>query len=206
MTLNVLVLESERGAADSAIDDLEAAGHTVVRCHEPGAPSFPCNALADDPHCPLRTGVVDVALTVRPRPRSQPAPHEDGVTCALESHIPVVVAGSALMNPYNGYAAEVVDGTSNVVAAVERAAVAPMARHGEVALRALRGVLAVHEVDDPGAHVSVTRKGGRLHVSVEGARHLDHAIKSVASVRIIGALRALDSDAGGIDVMFDGDL
>jgi hypothetical protein len=31
----------------------------------------------------LRSHIVDLAVTVRSRPRSQPAPQEDGVRCAL---------------------------------------------------------------------------------------------------------------------------
>ena len=57
------------------------------------SPAFPCSALTDD-GCPLRRNIVDVALTVRQRPRSQPAPQEDGVTCALRTHVPLVVAGA----------------------------------------------------------------------------------------------------------------
>jgi len=41
------------------------------------------------------------------RPRSQPAPQEGGVACALRPHIPVVVAGRTVLNPYDDYAAEI---------------------------------------------------------------------------------------------------
>lgn len=203
MTLNVLVLESERGAADVAVTELEAAGHTVLRCHEPGAPAFPCNALTEDAKCPLRTGIVDVALTVRKRPRSQPAPQEDGVSCALESHVPLVVAGSALMNPYNGFATEVVDNDGQVVDAVKRAASAPLRRHSDRAAGALAAVLEVHGVTGVTPSADVYRRNGRLHVEVHGMHDVEHGVKSVASVRIIGALRQFDRDAAGIDVVFD---
>src|SRR5205807_4199387 len=63
--LKVLVLESDQGAADVAREELTAAGHVVLRCHEPGAPAFPCNALAKDQRCPLDAADVDVALDVR---------------------------------------------------------------------------------------------------------------------------------------------
>jgi hypothetical protein len=203
MTLNVLVLESERCAADAAIGELESAGHNVLRCHEPGAAAFPCKALGDKPHCPLRSGVVDVAITVRPHPRSQPAPQEDGVSCALESHVPLVVAGSKLMNPFNGFATEVLDRTYDVVGACERAARAPLRRHGEATAAALAGVLEVHGVTGVSPTTEVVRLHGRLHATVRGAGALDHTVKSVASVRIIGALREIDPDAQGIDVAFD---
>jgi hypothetical protein len=201
--LRVLVLESERGAADAAIDELARAGHEVARCHEPGAPAFPCGALADDPYCPVRDEIVDVAVTVRNRPRSQPAPHEDGVTCALEHHIPLVVAGHTVLNPFETWAAEVIDGIDGVVPASERAAAAPLERHGRRAQRALDEVLAAREIRDIAPWVDVYRRGGRLVVDVSGGTMLDHATKAMASVRMIGALREVDRDAAGIDVSFD---
>lgn len=201
--LRVLVLESERGAADAAIRDLGDAGHEVLRCHEPGAPAFPCNALADDPRCPMRAGYVDVALTVRNRPRSQPAPQEDGVACALEGHVPLVVAGSTLLNPYADFATEVVEHADDVVAACERAAGARLPRDSDRALDALLAVLAVHNVSGVSPAIDVTRREGRLHVHVHNAEALDHSVRSIASVRIVGALREIDRDSVGIDVVFD---
>ena len=198
--LRVLVLESERGAADTAITDLRDAGHEVLRCHEPGDPAFPCKALTDD-GCPVRTAPIDVALTVRSRPRSQPAPHEDGVTCALERHIPLVVAGSAVLDPFTDFATEVVERSGDVVQACRRAASAPLARHGEAAREAVATVLALHGVEAE-AHVTVHRRFGGLHVVVDGVAPLDHSVKGMASVRAISALRKLDRDARGIDVSF----
>ncbi|GIU90286.1 MAG: hypothetical protein KatS3mg010_1385 [Acidimicrobiia bacterium] len=61
----------------------------------------------------------------------------------------------------------------------------------------------VHGVEGLTPEVTVRRTGGRLTVSVHGAERLDHTVKSVASVRIIGALREFDRDAAGIDVVFD---
>jgi hypothetical protein len=202
--LRVLVLESERGAADGAIEEVTGAGHDVVRCHEPGAPAFPCGALADDPYCPVRDGIVDVALTVRSRPRSQPAPHEDGVSCALERHIPLVVAGATALNPFEPWATEVVDRPGTVVEALERAAVAPLPRHAERARAALAEVLHVRGIDSAPPEVIVRRTGGRLLVTVVGGSDAyEQATKSMMSVRMIAALRAFDHDAGGIDVVFE---
>jgi hypothetical protein len=196
------VLESERGAADRAVAELTSAGHEVVRCHEAGAPAFPCRALDPDDGCPLRDRVVDVALTVRNRPRLQPAPQEDGVTCAVRQHVPLVVAGPNVMNPFEPWAVEVLDRTYNVVEACERAAVAPLPRHGGAAAAALSEVLARHDALVAAASVEVRRRDGRLHVEVHGADDLDHSLKSMASVRIAAALRAFDHDATGIDVTF----
>src|SRR5262249_13858505 len=106
--MNVLVTDSERGAGDTARDELTAAGHTVMRCHAAGAAPFPCKALEAGGTCPLDATTVDVVLAVRRHPRSQPARHEDGVACALRRHIPLVVAGSEILNPYADYANAIV--------------------------------------------------------------------------------------------------
>ena len=59
MPLNVMVLESENGVADKVADDLTTAGHVVLRCHEAGAPAFPCVGVADQAACPLHAHAVD---------------------------------------------------------------------------------------------------------------------------------------------------
>jgi hypothetical protein len=198
--LNVLVLESEQGAGDTVRGDLERAGHTVVRCHEPGAAAFPCNALANGTQCPL-DDIVDVAVDVRPLRRAQPAPLEDGVRCALQRHVPLVVVGSAVLNPFAEYASAVVDPVADVVATCERAAAAPLRKPSAAAAVALREVL-----DRRGFSatpmVAVLRKHGRLVVEVRGAGDLDEKTKQMASVRIVAAVRAIDSDARGVDVAF----
>jgi hypothetical protein len=92
MSLNVMVLESEYGAADEARAELVEAGHVVSQCHDRGQPTFPCRGIVDAASCPLNSHTVDLALVVRSRVRSQPAPSEDGVCCALMKHVPLVVA------------------------------------------------------------------------------------------------------------------
>ena len=198
--LNVLVMESERGAADVAREELTAAGHAVLRCHEPGSSAFPCNALAEGQQCPLEAAIVDVALDVRSRPRSQPAPQEDGVACALRHHIPVVVAGPTVLNPYDGHA-QLLGRTFDVVDACEQAAHAPLGEHSAAAARALREVLDRRDI--PSAPlVAVRRRRGALAVEVRGAGRIDDATKSMASVRMSAALREIDHHARGIDVVF----
>jgi hypothetical protein len=48
----------------------------------------------------------------------------------------------------------------------------------------------------------VFRRQGVLIVEAHVGATLDHATKSVASARMIGAIRELDSSARGIDVCF----
>jgi hypothetical protein len=202
MSLNVLVLESDRGAATDAVADLQAAGHNVLRCHDGEAPAFPCRALTDE-GCPLRHNIVDVALTVRRRPRSQPAPQEDGVTCALRTHVPLVVAGAATLNPYEDLATVIGNDLVDIVSACERAAAAPLRAHTGAALRALTTVFEKNDVGDVTARVVVHRRHGQLHVDVTSPQALPQPVQNIAAVQIIAALRALDPDARGIDVSFN---
>ena len=67
MSLNVMVLESEHGAADEARAELVEAGHVVLQCHDRGRPTFPCRGIVDAESCPLNSHTVDLALTVRSR-------------------------------------------------------------------------------------------------------------------------------------------
>ena len=39
--MRVMVVEADRGDANRAVRDLEAAGHEVLRCHEQGLGPFP---------------------------------------------------------------------------------------------------------------------------------------------------------------------
>ena len=118
----VLVLESDARAAERAIALLAGAGHEVVRCHEPGLPAFPCNALMPDGGCPIERGGVDVAVVVRSHPWPRPSTLEDGAVCAIRRGVPLVVAGRTILDPYERWASVVTNGVDDVVDAVERAA------------------------------------------------------------------------------------
>jgi hypothetical protein len=201
MSLNVMVLESERGAAAEAERELTAAGHVVLRCHEPGVPDFPCVGLADQSLCPLHSHAVDVALTVRSRVRSQPAAGEDGVRCALMHRVPLVVAGPSALDPYEGFEARFIDRTYDVVGTCEEAAAAELheyARHAEAMVLSTVGP----EIA-AGSRVIVHRHAGGLRVSVRGLEAATHHQRQVTVVRIVGALRAYDRSARTIDVEID---
>jgi hypothetical protein len=202
MSLNVLVLESDRGAAETVTRDLADAGHVVLRCHDPGAPAFPCRGIVDQSACPLRSHTVDVALAVRSRPRSQPSPDEDGVRCALMHRVPLVVAGPAVLDPYEQFEARVVDRADDVVGACEAVAEAELTRHSRVATDALRASRTPHEAL-AGARAVVTRRTGRLHVSVGGLDALAPRQRDAAIVRTLGKLREFDSSAKGIDIVLE---
>ena len=199
--LNVLVLESDPDAASVAREELEGAGHTVRMCHEPGCAAFPCNALREDRACPLAGEPIDVALDVRRRPRTEPTIREDGVACAIREHVPLVVAGATMFNPFAYYATETCDDTLDAVAACERAAAAPLARHTAVAQESLDSTLERRSLPTD-ANVAVYRRNGSLHVSVGVGSGVDRATKAMVAVRIAAALRAIDRYSRGIDVVF----
>ena len=200
--LNVLLLENEPDVGRRTREELEANGHTVVGCHERGAPAFPCNGIAAGHECPLDAKIVDVALVVRAHESSVPTPREDGVACAIRQHVPLVVAGRTRLHPYEGYATEVLDGTMGAVEACERTAAAPLTKHTFIAARSLHETLDRRGVAATPA-VTVLRRQGALVVRVTGADGLDSGAKGMAAVRMMAALRAFDHDARGIDVTFD---
>ena len=198
MTLNVLVTETRRDAADEATRELAEAGHLVLRCHDPGARVFPCRGLVDASTCPLRSHVIDVALTVRSAVSSQPAPSEDGARCALMGRVPLVVAGPSELDPYVGLETRVLNRTYNVVAACEEAAA------GELVAHARRAEAVIADTDGASVPtVTVTRRDGGLRVRVAGLGGRSAGERQAAAVRILGALHHIDRAARTIDVVLD---
>jgi hypothetical protein len=114
----VLVVGTDDWAIEQSAAALQAAGHQPMRCHDPGAPAFPCNALLPGRRCPLDVG-VDVVVTSRARPVSAPTLSETGVTCALHAQIPLVVSGISDRGPFQALAARIVSEQGHVAAACE---------------------------------------------------------------------------------------
>jgi hypothetical protein len=197
--MKVLVLESDAGAADETVGALVGAGHHVSRCHEPGAAPFPCQGLDDHTRCPLDQDDTDVAVLVRRHPWPRPMPLEDGVRCALQRHIPLVVTGRLAGSPYQAWTTLEIDDPTQVVAAVEEAAHLPLARHSDAATAAMLEVLQRHEVDPSGALAEVHRDGGRLLVTLRIPLDTPDDAAEMAAVRATGAVRALDAYPGSID-------
>jgi hypothetical protein len=185
--MRVLLLEGEPGASCEAALDLAAAGHTVARCHSRDEPAFPCRGLTDDA-CPLDDGDVDAVVVVRgvevlggPDRDSG----EDGARCALRRHVPLVLAGEPARS----------------VRTVETAAHAPLRRHADTARIAFAAVLEAHGLDSRLADAVVTRDGGQLHVRLTPSGPVPTAVLEIASVRVAGAIRAVDRHPRIIDVV-----
>jgi hypothetical protein len=200
MTLNVMVLENEPDAASIAEQELRAAGHTVLSCHDAGHASFPCRGVTQPASCPLSSHKVDVALVVRTGARAQPTLGEDGARCALVHRVPLVIAGAPLFDPFDDFASQTLDRTFDVVEACEQAAAAPIEAFGDRATQVL-GELVAHL---PDARAQVTRRAGRLDVHVSNGEGMTRHERAQVAVRIMMSLRELDPHAAGIDVMIDG--
>jgi hypothetical protein len=119
-SLRVLVMGTDDWATEQMATSLVRAGHEVLRCHEPGEPAFPCNALIEGRQCPLDIG-FDVALTTRARSVPAPTPGEIGVVCAIRAGAPLVVAGVPGAAPFQSWTAKAVSPAGDVVPACEEA-------------------------------------------------------------------------------------
>jgi hypothetical protein len=201
--MRVLLLEGEPGASCEAALDLAAAGHTVARCHSRDEPAFPCRGLTDDA-CPLDDGDVDAVVVVRgvevlggPDRDSG----EDGARCALRRHVPLVLAGEPARSPLGAFAAAVSTEPDQLVRTVETAAHAPLRRHADTARIAFAAVLEAHGLDSRLADAVVTRDGGQLHVRLTPSGPVPTAVLEIASVRVAGAIRAVDRHPRIIDVV-----
>lgn len=197
--MRVLVIGSDRHAAEGAIRTLHDAGHDVVRCHDADEPPFPCKALTSG--CPLDVGdPMDVALVVREHPWPRPTVHESGVPCAVRAGIPLVVAGKTMLHPYEQWADEVVHGDRGLVEACEQAARRMTAVRSALATEALTDALARSGVDAPEASVEVVRHGRGLRATARTGPGIERDVAQRAAVRMVQVLRADDPHADGIDV------
>jgi hypothetical protein len=196
--MRVLVVGSAPVSIRRAADRLERAGHDVVRCHDDHGPAFPCAALREERGCPLEVDVVDVVLDVHDVVAATPSPYEDGAACGVREHIPLVVATPG-EHPYERWTTHRAVRDDDIVAACEQAARAPSARHSEIAGAAVRDSLTLAGIHPEGAHASVQRRDGSLHVLLTLPDHPE-GLESMIVARVISAVRAYDDRARGVDV------
>lgn len=187
-TLDVLVLENGPGGARDAIDELEAAGHRVHRCHELGAASFPCRGVVDPSDCPLE-GPVDVALLVRHHVHPQPSPLEDGVACALKAGVPVVEEGPGILDPYDPWITGRVEGTS-VVQACEAAVAAAFQPLVDDVLARCGLVFGTAGIDATQVTCRMELAWPRLLVHLDIPGPVTRGVREALAVRALDAVRA----------------
>jgi hypothetical protein len=125
--LSVLTVGTDDWAIEQSAAAIALAGHEVLRCHEPGEATFPCNALRPGRHCPLDVG-AEAVVTSRARPTAVPAPEETGVICALHAGLPLIVTGISRNSPFTDYAVQVVAEQGDLIDALENATTERTAR------------------------------------------------------------------------------
>lgn len=194
--VDVLLVESHPGLGRHAERQLEAAGHTVLRCLGEDTVG-PCVGLSEGGACPLDTH--EIAAAVVARVGSDLHHGEHGALCAARHRLPIVTAADVTdLGVFEGLAAS---GSPDVVRAVEAAA-ASGTRHEAAVLRDLLdlGVLSRRDVEgeDAPVAVSVERSPRRLVLTLwtlEDDRRAPAIMKSATE-----ALRRFDPHVPVIDV------
>ena len=186
--LDVLVLESRRGGARFVADELEANGHHVHRCHEPGDPSFPCRGVSDPSDCPL-DGPMDAALLVRQHTGPDPSFLEAGVACAIRAGIPVVEDGSTVLDAYAPWVtARVVGGA--VVAGCHQAVARAYEPVIADVLRRCSPLFDATGIDPSKVTCRIELVWPRLHVCLDVPGSVSKGVREALAVRALDAVHS----------------
>lgn len=187
--LDVLVIESGRGAGDGVARALDTAGHRVHRCRGEHGPGVPCRGVLDVDDCPVERG-ADVAVVARVGGDESAPQVEQAVSCAIRAGVPIVEIGrSPALAPFEPWLAARVDGDDAAAAAVWSAA-----RHGfatmEQAVLAMTAPLLVDAgLPADRATCAVERAGTGLRVRIDLPVEADEATRQAVAVRALAALR-----------------
>jgi len=137
-------------------------------------------------------------LDYRARPHPRPTAFEDGVSCSLRHHVPLVVAGTSALNPFDNWTTAIAD-DDDIVQACERAAALPVERLAAPARTEVRRRLQDRPEVAEQADVVVQRANRQLHAIVflpAGAEELEGTL----AVAVAGVLRDNDRYASRVDV------
>ena len=195
--LEVLVIESHRGAAAAAVHDLEAAGHHVQRCYDEDSLGFPCRGVIDAAQCPLARH-ADVALLVRSRVAPHPTALEQGATCAIRAGVPLVEAGPAALDPFELWLAARVD--DDVVATCEAASDAALGELRREILRLVAPVLFAAGIAIDRAVCRLEPEATRLNVRFDLSVGVSSAVRQALAVRVLDAVRGAGRTYGPVQV------
>lgn len=198
--IDVMLIENRPHAGDRAASELEAAGHRVHRCFEPGDESFPCRGLLDASLCPLNAG-AEVAMLVRQGVSPHPSALEQGVHCAVRAGLPIVEDGTDLLDPFDSWVLMRVD-DDPVAACVEaiHQRLEPLRR----ALGEMTDVV-MTAVGRPDSSIAwaIEDTGSTLHLTGRGP-DLDKAAKSRLAVRALDVVNGMGFERERIDVSYEG--
>jgi hypothetical protein len=117
----VLVVGTYDWAIGQAAAELKADGERVLRCHQPGEPSSPCNAMIEGRVCPLDVG-FEVVADVRSRAAAGLTQSELGVICGARLGRPLMVAGLGIELPLQRWFGRAVPAGGNLVTICEEVA------------------------------------------------------------------------------------
>lgn len=188
--LDVLLLESLPGTADTAAAALAEAGHRVHRCfeHSGADPSaFACAAMADPDGCPLDAS-VDVALLAREHAGTAPGPRERAVACAVRAGVPIVATGSDPLDELAPWIDRRAAG-DEVVPACEAAADRPWDELRAAIVDRLGLLLHDAAIDADEVAVRLETDGGDLGVHLDLPRPVGLRVEHVLAVRTLDAVR-----------------
>jgi hypothetical protein len=90
--MKILLLESSQGVGFRAAQELEGAGHTVLRCDSRTA-GVMCRGLEPGGTCPLDQ---EVSVAVVAHSGSELSLHEHGALCAARQRIPIVMTSEVV--------------------------------------------------------------------------------------------------------------
>lgn len=212
--MRVLIIEGHDRDAEVAVEALLEAGHDVTFCHEPGAAALDCNGMPGRAGCPLDHGGIDVAVLGRTAPLtrglatgSDPGVREAGAGCAHRHRIPVVIAGPPGAATRPSWASDMVSAADpDLVARIDAAAVRgriPLVDAAEGAARAVLDSVGLSQAPVVGR---VVREDRRMRVTIDVAAELDDRLRESIGVRVVGAVRALETTSPSIDVQVLGTL
>lgn len=175
--MEVLLIESSPGIADTLQHRLVRDGHAAITCND--AHGGPCKGVESPEKCPL-TNHIDLAIVARQRGAARSL-NEMGAVCAARHRVPIMT-----LYPGDEFGPGV--GTE-IAAAVARRAVE--AEYAAVVRRRLR-----HEVDD----IKVERDYQRLHVTIGVPGSMSALAMQRLSDRVRQAVRDYDCHTPVIDI------
>jgi hypothetical protein len=198
-TLDVLVVGRDRIATEQAMAQLEARGHRVHTCHEPGEPAFPCVGLLDPAACPLDAG-IDVALLVRRGVHPGPLVEEDGVRCALRAGIPVVEDGSDILDPFDPWITDRVHASSDISAACMAAADRRFDELRSLVRQRIAGLAAAVGISALDTACLISHAAGDLVIDLHVPVALSAQQQQAFAVRVLDAVHASGRTYGQVNV------
>ncbi len=113
--MRVLLTGTESCGIDVVERSLRADGHETFSCTD--GPGAACQALSDPARCPMAAG-IDVIVVARQHPLPHLTARERLVGCARLTSVPLIVAGSTVINPFGARAVSCIEGFDDIVEGV----------------------------------------------------------------------------------------